>query len=181
MKVSFQIDTKKRLIIIGAVVLAALVGMYFLIGGTEHIEDTNGSENFTLQQITDENIIREDMGAIGGPDIFWSEFTGDDVKISAEKFTGVYEILYDHFLFPSDFDLSLTDYEIYGGNVKLAIIHDDELVAVLEPGDNIDYRLEDVSGRVSLRIAGESAAFTIHINHAEYNSHSQYENAIRIH
>ena len=167
--------TKKTLTVIGAVILVAVVGAWLILGGTDHIEDTNGADNFALQEITDENIINMNIGSVGGPNISMSTFTGDTVEFSAEKFTGVYEILYNNFILPSDFDLNLTAYEIYGGNFKLVVVHNDQIVAVLEPELFVNYRLEDVTGTVSLRIAGESAAFSFSMSQIQYDEHSHAE------
>lgn len=166
---------KKVLTIVGAIVFAVVVGAWFIFGGIDHIEDTNGADNFALQEITDENIINEDIGSIGGPKISRSMLTGATVEFSAEKFTGVYEILYDNYVLPSDFYLDLTAYEIYGGNFKLVVVHNDEIVAVLEPDLFVDYLLEDVTGTVSLKIAGESASFSFSMSQMDYDSHSHVE------
>ncbi len=48
--------------IIFAVVMAVVGGYFFLTGGMEHIEDANGPDNYALVAITDENIIKRDMG-----------------------------------------------------------------------------------------------------------------------
>ena len=164
--------TKKTLIIAGVVVFVVVVGAWFIFGGTDHIEDTNGPEDFSLQTITDEEIINMSTGSVGGPKISRGMLTGDTVEFSAEKFTGVYEILYDNYVLPSDFELDLTAYEIYGGNFKLVVVHNDEIVAVLEPGLFVEYLLEDVTGTVSLRIAGESASFSFCMTEMEYDYHS---------
>jgi uncharacterized protein (AIM24 family) len=97
---------------------------------------------------------------------------GDVYEFSAEKFTGVYEILYDNYFGPSDFELNLTNYEIRGGNFRLVVVHNDEIVAELEPDMFVDYLLEDVTGTVSLRIAGESASFKFYIDDIDYEMHS---------
>lgn len=165
-------NLKKLLATVGAIVLIVVAVVWFTLGGTDHIEDTNGADNFALQQITDENIINRDIGAIGGPKISRSALTGDTVEFSAEKFTGVAEILYDNYVLPSDFVLNLTTYDIRGGNFKLVVVHNDQIVAVLEPGLFVDYCLEDVTGSVSLRIAGESASFCFSMSQLEYDEHS---------
>lgn len=163
---------KKILTTVVVLVFVVVVGAWFMLGGTDHIEDTNGPENFDLQTITDEEIINMSTGSIGGPKISRSILTGDAVEFSAEKFTGVYEIMYDNFIGTSDFEVDLTAYEIYGGNFKLAVVHNDEIVAVLEPGLFVEYRLEDITGYVSLRIAGESASFSFSMSELEYDYHS---------
>lgn len=167
--------TKKTLITIGVVVLVVVAGAWLLLGGTDHIEDTNGPDNFSLQTITDRQIIDRSIGAIGGPEISRSILTGDTVKFSAEKFTGVYEIFYDNFIGKSDFWVNLTAYEIYGGNFQLVVVHNDEIVAVLEPGLFVEYRLEDITGYVSLRIVGESASFSFCMTEMEYDYHAHAE------
>ena len=174
-KMKLNETSKKVFAILSAIVLVAVAVVWFLTDGIEHIEDTNGADNFALQEITDEEIINMSTGAIGGPKISRSMLTGDTVEFSAEKFTGVYEILYDNFILPSDFDLSLFTYNINGGNFKLAVVHDDKIVATLEPDLFVDYRLEDVTGTVSLRIAGESASFSFSINEIDYDMHSHTE------
>lgn len=163
---------KKILTGLGALVLVVVAAAWIMLDGTDHIEDTNGPENFSLQTITDQNIIDSSTGSIGGPTISRSILTGDTVEFSAEKFTGVYEVLYDNFFLPSDFEVNLTAYEIYGGNFKLVVVHNDSIVAVLEPDLFVDYRLEDVTGYVSLRIAGESASFRFSMTEFDYDFHS---------
>lgn len=164
--------TKKTLTLIGVIVVAVVVGVWCILGGTDHIEDTNGPGDFSLQTITDEDIINLSIGSIGGPEISRSALTGSTVEFSSEKFTGVYEILYDNYILPSDFVLDLTGYEIYDGNFKLVVVHNDEIVATLEPDLFVDYLLEDVTGTVSLRIAGESASFSFSMTGMEYDDHS---------
>ena len=97
------------------------------------------------------------------------------MEFSAEKFTGVYEILYDNFVLPSDFEINLTAYEIRGGNFKLVVVHDDKIVATLDPDTFVEYRLEDVTGTVSLKIAGESASFSFCMSEMEYDYHAHPE------
>ena len=91
-------NVKKVLAGVGAVILIAVAVVWFMHSGIDHIEDTNGAEDITLQQITDENIIKDNVGAVGGPKISREVLTGDTVEFSAKKFTGVYEILYDNYV-----------------------------------------------------------------------------------
>jgi hypothetical protein len=163
---------EKLLFVALAVVLLAGFGWMMLTSDLEHIEDTNGADNYALTTITDENIINMDLGALGGPTKSKDIIGGDVYEFSAEKFTGVYEILYDNYFGPSDFELNLTNYEIRGGNFRLVVVHNDEIVAELEPDMFVDYLLEDVTGTVSLRIAGESASFKFYIDDIDYEMHS---------
>lgn len=172
---NFSEKAKKIFAIICAVVLAAVAALWFIKDGTTHIEDTNGPEDFSIQTITDQQIIDRSVGSIGGPTISRGILTGDAVEFSAEKFTGVYEILYDNFIGKSDFDLSLLNYEIRGGNFKLVVVHEDKIVAELEPDMFVEYRLEDISGYISLRIVGESASFKFAMTEFDYDMHNHVE------
>lgn len=162
----------KKLLSAAVVIFAVAASLWLILSGPEHIEDTNGPENFALQTITDQQIIDRSIGSVGGPAMTQSLLTGDTMEVSAEKFTGVYELLYDNYILPSDFVIDLTAYEIYSGNFKIVVVHNEEIVATLEPGLFVDYRLEDVTGYVSLRIVGESASFTFSMSRWEYDQHS---------
>ena len=163
---------KKNLTLAGVVVFLVVFVTMMIFGGIDHIEDTNGPEDFSLQTITDQQIVDLSIGSVGGPNIGRNSLLGSTVEFYSDKFTGVYEILYDNFILPSDFVLSLYNFEIRGGNFKLVIVHDDKIVAELEPGMTVDYRLENVTGAVSLRIVGESASFRFDMTEFDYDFHS---------
>ena len=155
-----------------ALVLIVTAVIWLIVGGTDHIEDTNGAEDFSLQTITDQQIIDGSMGAKGGPTISRGHLLNDAIEFSSKKFTGVYEVLYDSFVAPSDFEVNLSSYTVNGGNFKMVVVHNDEIIAVLEPNQFVDYRIEDITGDVSLRIVGESASFNFSISEFEYDLHS---------
>ena len=165
-------NLKKLLIMAGALVLIVIAVAWFILDGTDHIEDTNGPEDFSLQTITDQEIIDGRIGAKGGPNISRNPLLGDTVEFSSKKFTGVYEILYDNYIAPSDFEVNLSSYEIKGGNFKMVVVHEDKIIAVLEPDQFVDYRIEDITGYVSLRIVGESASFNFSMTEVEYDFHA---------
>ncbi len=156
-----------------AIIMVFTCTVLFLLDDTEPIEDTNGADNYTLQAITDQNIIQQDMGMVGGIKTH-KNLIGDAITISSDGFTGVYEVLYDNYVLPSDFHLQLTNLTVTGGNFKAVIVHDDKIVEELEfnSEDNlfIDYLLEDVTGTVSLRLAGESAAFSFSMTESDYKA-----------
>ena len=52
------------LYILIAVAVVVICGYSFLTSELKHIEDTNGPDDYTLTTITDENIIKQDMGAL---------------------------------------------------------------------------------------------------------------------
>ena len=153
---------KDTLIKIGAVILAIVGVIWFIFGKVEHIEDTNGPDNYNLTTITDQNIIKMDMGATG---LSRSKglLTGDIHTFSSDKFTGVQEIMYNNYIFKSSDFFTIHNFEIYEGNLRMVVVLDDEIIAELEPGMTVDYDFEDVKGTLSLRIAGESASFKFSI------------------
>jgi len=99
---------------------------------------------------------------------------GDGITISSEGFTGVYDVLYDNYIMKSDFHLQLTNLVVTSGNFRAVIVHDDKILEELEFNSEdslfIDYLLEDVTGSVHLRLAGESAAFSFGMVKNDYES-----------
>lgn len=143
--------------IIFAVVMVVVGGYLFLTSDLEHIEDTNGPDNYALTTITDENITKQDMGALN-----INKSTGllnDGVTLKSDKFTGVYRVFTTNFLFGSDFQMDLAGFWVNGGNFKMAIVNNDEIIATVEPGMFAEVLLHDLNGSFSLVIAGESADF----------------------
>ena len=108
--------------IFGAVLLISAAAWMILNPGPEHIEDTNGPENFALQQITEEDVVAAKMGTRGGPstsEIHW-DFgplnVSSGMKYSGKKFTGVYRLYTATFFKGSDIHVFLADFQINGGN-----------------------------------------------------------------
>ena len=166
--------TKMTLTRIAAVVFVVVVGLWIFLTAPDHIKDTNGADNYSLQSITEQNIIKQDIGSVGGPTITRNSLFGT-VEFSAEKYTGVTEIIFDDFILTSDFTVSLTAFEVYEGNFQMVVVHNDEIVAVLEPDTFVDYTLENVKGYVSLRIAGESASFSFCMMQSDYDFHGHLD------
>lgn len=151
-----------------AVVLIVVCVVWFMGDDLEHIEDTNGADDYSLTTITDEQIIDRSVGALN---VKTSTGLIDGmVKISSDKFTGVYEVLNTYYIGNSDLVLQLYDFNVTSGNFKMCVILGDEIVAVLEPGDFVEYLLEDISGTVRLVIAGESADFSFKMTETDYNN-----------
>ena len=157
-------ERKKTMIArIAAVLMIGIAIFWFLGSDIEHIEDTNGPDNYSLTTITDENIIKRDVGALG-LNKKKGLLTGDAIEFTSKKFTGVEEIFYTNYLGKSDFYIDLYNFEVHEGNFKMAIVLNDEIVAELEPDMIVSYELRDIEGTIALRIAGESASFKFGIN-----------------
>ncbi|MBR5203344.1 MAG: hypothetical protein IKW45_08770 [Clostridia bacterium] len=160
---------KNNVIVVAIVVLAVILGFVFF-GGAEHIEDINGVEITSLNTITDANIIKQDLGALG-VGVSRNNIT-NMVEVSSKKFSGVYEVLYANLIGKSDFYFNLYDMHINGGNFKMVVVHNDNIVATITPENCDEYLLEDVNGTVSLVIAGECADFSFKISQFDYDNFS---------
>ena len=162
--------TKNILWIVFAIAIVAVCLVMFILNpGPEHIEDTNGADNYSLQTITEQDVIEQKMGTRGTVrerethlDIAgWS--VSDGIRYSSDKFTGV-SMLYNTTLFKgSDIHVTLAEFEIKEGNFAFYIVFDGEVVGQVTPGDGAysEFLLENVekTGTLEYVIAGESASF----------------------
>ena len=145
------------LYILIAVAVVVICGYSFLNSDLKHIEDTNGPEDYTLTTITDENIIKQDMGALNV-----SKSTGllnDGITFKSDKFSGVYRVFQTNFFFDSDFLMDVAGFWVNSGNFRMCIVNDGKIIATVEPGMFATCELSDLNGSFELVIAGESADF----------------------
>ena len=149
---------KKILTLLFAVVVIAVAVVWFMSDDLEHIADTNGPNDFTLQTITDSNICALDMGALNvekSRDLLG----GDTVSYHSEKFTGVYEVFREN-LVTNRYEITVNHARVDSGNFKMVLCVDDEIVHEFTLNELTQtFVMEDVRGTVSLRIAGDSADF----------------------
>lgn len=157
--------------ILGAIVfvVAIIAAVVMLLSNdVEHIEDTNGADNYELQTITDDDIVNMKMGA-KGYSVTTHNLT-NMTEISSGKFTGIHEVVYSNLLGESDFVLNIHNFKVKSGNFKMVVVHEGEIVDVLTAETAENYILEDVSGTVSLVIAGESADFSFEMSTFDYDN-----------
>lgn len=148
---------KKILVFVLVAVFIAVFAMWMLSSELEHIEDTNGADNFSLQQITDSNIINLDIGALNFQKT--TDRISGTTAYSSDKFTGVAEI-YTENLITNRFDISINHAQVTSGNFRIVLVYNDEIVHEFKLNELMQsFTLENVKGTVSLRIAGESADF----------------------
>ena len=146
--------------IILAIAIVAFGGYSLLTGATDPIADTNGPDDYSLAVITDENIIKQDLGA-RNVSIVTNSFNplNNDVTIKSDNFSGVYRIFLTNFLFNSDFDMDVTDFWVNSGNFRMCIVNGGKIIADVESGMLVNVSLSDLNGSFELIIAGESADF----------------------
>lgn len=163
-------NIKNKLFVPVILITVIIAGIMLFNTDLEHIEDTNGADNFELQTITDEDIAKIEMGSLN-VGVSTNNIT-NMTEISSSKFTGVYEVLYTNLIGKSDFLLNIYDFQINSGNFKMVVVHDGEIVHTITPENAEEFLLEDISGTVSLVIAGESADFSFEMAKFEYDSFS---------
>lgn len=148
---------KNLLIGIVAVILVGYFVISMLTSNLKHIEDTNGAENYNLQQITEYNIINMDIGALNLTES--NELFNNLPTYKSDKYTGVSEIYMTN-IWGNRFDITLYNLRVKSGNFKVVLVHNDEIVHEFKLNElSESYTLENPNGTVSLRIAGESADF----------------------
>lgn len=148
------------------IILLTLLLLLALAGCGTQYEDTNGVNDFSLQTITDQNIIHLETGASG---LSYTETNLGDVissaEYSAKNFNGVEQIYLTNFLLPSDIEIFIGHMNVKKGNFKLAVVNNDEIIHEFPLdafGDT--FRFEDLTGSFSIHVAGESAAFEFHLD-----------------
>ena len=132
---------------------------------SKQYEDTNGSDNFTLQSISDQNIINLETGA-SGLNYTEENWAGviSSAEYSASNFNGVEQIFLTNYILPSDVEVYIGHMNVKSGNFRLVAICDDEIIHEFAlDAFNETIRFEDLTGAFSIHVAGESAKFEFSI------------------
>ena len=160
---------------IAIVLIGIVVTVCMLVFGEtmEHIEDTNGPDNFSLATITEADVIKNEMNCAGAPDTTKKNFSiagiqlSNSIKYESKKFSGIYDVVTEY-SFGGTIDFTLYDFQVTGGNLQVYVVAGDQIIGTLEPGQEVRFTYELTEGaQVRLVLAGESAAFcfTVKDNH----------------
>ena len=153
--------TKNTLWGVFTVVFILVFAYLVIFDDFEHIEDTNGS-NTTINRITNQEIIdgvAESKGLkYGKSRLEGLGLTSGMVNFSADKFTGVMEIMQVDYMIAPTFTLDIYNYQINEGNFELILISNDRIIARLSPGDEETFTA-DIKGDLRVVAVGESANF----------------------
>lgn len=160
------VNTRKRALCrlgILALSLALLLGGFWLWNRSlSHIPDCNGPEDYALATLTDAELLALDSEPT------WLMSVKDKTHelqyragtaVASKNFSGVYELFRTNYAEPTDFEMNVRGFNLYGGNFKMAVVNNGEVIAEIEPGLYSKCALPGLTGEVSLRIAGESAEF----------------------
>ncbi len=125
----------------------------------EQIEDTNGAENFTLQTITNENIVNSDVDSTG-TNTSKNKLT-KTYTCSSNKFSGVEQL--DTNIFSGTGDtITIEKLEVNGGNLKVAVVENNRIVHEFNLNESDQsYTVNGGAGTYNLMLAGESADFSL--------------------
>jgi len=167
MKLNINPKTKNILIGVLVVIFLVVFAVWMLKSPRpEHIEDTNGADNYSLQTITEQDVVEQQMGSRGSINKNESHLgnISSGIKYSSKKFTGVNRLHTSTIFKGSDIYVSLSSFEVKEGNFAFYIVFDGEVVGKLEPNDDavVEFTLENVekTGGLEYIIAGESANFS---------------------
>ena len=130
---------------------------------TETYEDTNGPDDYTLQTITDENIIKMDIGGSGFGHKE-TEFMGiTSEEYYSKNFNGVYRLFLTNYILPSDAIIRISYINVHSGNFKMVAVLNDEIYYEFPIGTfSEDFYFKDMKGTFAIYCAGESADFEMH-------------------
>jgi len=120
-------------------------------------EDTNGEADFSLQTLTEEDIVR----GTNTVQVMTSTATVNDKTVcKAKTISGVVE-LWNKTLKDEALEI-VVSCEISKGNARLVLVIDDEIVHNFAlNAESQHFSLDNVTGKISLKLAGESAGYRI--------------------
>ncbi len=142
------------------------VFLFTLYACGDKYEDTNGADDYTLQTITDDDIINLSTGSSG---MTYKE-EGKDLPVSsaeyhAKNFNGVENIYRNYFVGDSDINIYIGHMTVEKGNLRICVVVDGQIIFDI-PLDSFNdtYTFEDLKGDTFITVAGESAAFDFSID-----------------
>ena len=135
-----------------ACVLCSLAGC-----GADMYADTNGEGDFTLQTLTDYDIlhVRRSVRVMSSTKRF-----GNKTVCKTKTMSGVTD-LYEGYLRGEDFQITVSS-EFTKGNARLVLVLDDAIIHdfALNEEDQT-FVLPNAKGRIHLRVAGESTGYRV--------------------
>lgn len=139
------------------VAIVTFITLFFTGFTAPSYQDTNGETDFSLQSITDQDIL-EGTNTIK---ILSSKLTKNNQTVcKAKTLSGVDELIKVR-MQNEPLDLAVSC-EIIKGNARLVLIVDDEIIHefALNEADQ-HFTLENVTGTVRLKMAGENCGYTV--------------------
>lgn len=137
------------------VLLGVILVLLFLMTGCQrHIKDTNGPDDYSLVSFSnDDKVSAKSYVAVGA---ISSHVLGRG-SFSAKKFSGAM-ILYE--VNVNDRISCYFDIEVESGNFEVILINDEQIIKSVALNNTSRFTIE-TSGKVTLKVIGESARFEI--------------------
>lgn len=134
-------------------ILLMLVLLLVLVGCGDHIEDTNGPDDFSIETITEEQIIN---GYIVTAEHQSHVRQNNTYKYSVGKLTGVFEVFKGTF---NEENIALTiNTSVEEGNARIVLVYKGHVIKdFLLNAANQTYTMSNCNGEVRILVVGESA------------------------
>ena len=157
------------------IILTFVIGLIITLSSSSDFVDTNGPENFSLVELTKEDIIKSDknyrasMGSkqrSGGKTYVvgtkFREYDRDHITVSYGKLHGV-KIHQDTKILGNTLKININS-SIEQGNAEIIVMIDGEYYCSVIANQNQSITLQDISGKeVIVKLAGEDAKIKVDI------------------
>ena len=145
------------------VLLFTFAFIFIFLVGCSHIEDTNGAEDFSIVEISDEEIL--DGGSSMSVGSISSTVNGVH-KLSIKKFSGVEELLEIEADSEKTIEVSIKN-EVKDGNFMIVLILNDQIIKKVYANTSYNDELS-FTGELEFVIVGESANFKMEYSFKEW-------------
>lgn len=144
---------KKLLYILLPVFIVLPLSLFFMTSYT----DNNGSSDFSLETLTDQDIIQ----GTGTTTIMTSKVTTNNKTVCKARTISGVAVLFEKNLENDTLNM-VVSCEITKGNARLVLVIDDKIVHdFVINEENQHFALHNVTGKVCLKLAGESAGYSV--------------------
>ena len=132
-----------------------------------HTEDTNGTDDYTLTTLTDEDFLKGHNSGISFMSM--SSTVNESTTISIKKFSGI--TIMKHKIRASGENLIIqTNTALSSGNLRICVVRDnEEIVADIAINADDEILIENATGVYTIVIGGESANFSFTYSYQNEN------------
>ena len=146
----------KKLRVISLILICALT-LVTLVACFDHIEDTNGEEDFSLVTITDEDFIQYSHSLVSNNSVRTE--IGNRTKLKIGKISGI-DIIEEFSVFGSGSVTISMNMSVTSGNCRLVLVHNEQIVYDFNINGE-DSFVATERGHYYLKIGGESATVSM--------------------
>jgi len=180
-------QANKKRIIAGFLIAFVLTGITFVRVAVSHnkYKDTNGADNFSLQHITDEEILNNSTNVTTNNYIYHSSgeatgfesFSGYDHQhmfASAEKLSGK-QVIQATKALTNNVEIT-AETKVESGNFRLVVVIDKEIYDDFKINTRDTIKIKNCKGKeILVYIVGENAEFEVTVERDLYNSKKTFD------